>query len=183
MSPSEYTALFDSTMDHLKEELTGLRTNRATPALIENIKVSAYDGAAPMPLSQVASITVPEARQLVVEPWDKSIINSIEKALKESDLGLSAANDGMLIRLTMPLMTDEVKAQVIKVLNGKLEDARIALRQHRDKAKEEITKREKAGDISEDEKFNAIEALDKKIKEYNDTVKEMGDAKTNEIKG
>lgn len=183
MDSSEYTSLFNSAIEHLQQELIRLRTNRATPALIENIQVAAYEGAAPMALSQVASISVPEARQLMVEPWDKSIIAAAEKALQDSELGLAVASDGNVIRLTMPLMTDEIKQQVLKMLNAKLEDARVVLRKHRDKAKDEISKQEKAGDISEDEKFGAIETLDKSIKEYNDKVQELGDAKIAEIKG
>lgn len=181
MNINEYTPKFDSVIDHLQAELTSLRTNRATPALIENIPVSAYEGADALPLQQVASISVPEARQLLVEPWDKSTLTAIEKALESSDLGLSVANEGTSLRLTMPLMTDEVKQQIVKLLNTKLEDARVALRGHRDKIKEEIIKLEKEKSISEDERYGAVEDLDKEIKKYNDTVKEMGEKKEVEI--
>lgn len=172
---------FDKVIDHLKIELSSIRTGRATPALIENVKVVAYDGGEAMPLVQLASISVPEARQLVIEPWDKSVIKGIEKAINSSDLGLSVANEGSILRLTVPLMTDEMRQKIRKVLNEKLEQGRIGIRAQRDKIKDEINKAEKAKEISEDEKYGLIEDLDEMVKEFNQTVKDMGDQKEAEI--
>jgi ribosome recycling factor len=177
MSNDEYKSKFDKVLDHLKTELGSIRTGRATPALIENLKVGAYEGTEPMSLVQLASISVPEARQLLVEPWDKSVLKAIEKTIQESDLGLGIANDGVNLRLTMPLMTE----QILKVLNTKLEDARISLRNQRDKIKDDITSQEKNKEIGEDEKYNMIETLDKSVKEYNEKIKEMGENKEKEI--
>ncbi len=171
----------DKVLDHLKVELSSIRTGRATPALIENLKVTAYEGSEPLPLVQLASITVPENRQLMVEPWDKSTLAAIEKAITASDLGLAVANEGAHLRLTMPLMTEEVRQQIIKLLNEKLEDCRINLRQQRDKIKEEIIKQEKANQLSEDDRYRLIEDLDKQIKDYNNKIKELGDKKQAEI--
>ncbi len=181
MNINDYRPKFDNVIEHLSGELAGLRTNRATPALIENISVVAYEESDALPLQQLASISVPEARQLLVEPWDKSTLKPIEKALDASDLGLSIANEGSCLRITMPLMTDEIKQKIIRVLHSKLEDARISLRNQREKIKDDIIKQEKDKNISEDERFNLIEDLDSMIREYNDKVKEMGDKKESEI--
>ncbi len=181
MNISEYKPRFESVVEHLTKELASLRTNRATPALIENIPVVAYEGSDPLPLQQLGSISVPEARQLLVEPWDGATLKPIEKALESSDLGLSVANEGNVLRLTMPLMTDEVKQKIIKVLHAKLEDARIALRSQREKIKDEIIKMEKDKEISEDEKFRLMGELDDMIREFNDRVEDIGNKKEKEI--
>jgi len=178
---NDFNDKFDKVLDHLKVELGSIRTGRATPALIENLKADAYEGGEPMSLMQLASISVPEARQLLVEPWDKSVLKAIEKAIQESDLGLGIVNDGSSLRLTMPLMTDEVRQQILKVLSTKLEEARVSLRNQRDKMKDEINSQEKNKEIGEDEKYNLIENLDKSVKEYNDKIKEMGESKEKEI--
>ena len=172
---------FSKVVDHLRVEIGPIRTGRATPALIENIKVSAYDGAEELPLIQLASITVPETRQLMIEPWDKSTLANIEKAMQGSDLGFAVSNEGSHIRLTMPLMTDEVRQKIVKLLNEKLEEARIALRQQRDKLKEEVIKQEKNNEISEDERYGLVEDLDKQIKEYTNKINEIGEKKEAEI--
>lgn len=181
MDLTSYKPQFEKAIEHLQNELTSLRTNRATPSLIENIPVVAYDGSAPMSLVQLGSISVPEARQLLVEPWDQSTVHAIEKALTASDLGLSITNEGSVLRLVMPLMTDEVKKQIIKVLGTKIEETRVAVRQIRDKAKEDINQEEKNKLIGEDEKYKLIEKLDDLVKEYNDKIKEMSDKKEKEI--
>ena len=181
MNINEHKDKFEGVIEHLNNDLTSLRTNRATPALIENIPVVAYEGSEALPLQQLGSISVPEARQILVEPWDKATLKSMEKALESSDLGLSIANEGTSLRLVMPLMTDEIKQKIVKVLHSKLEEARIALRGQREKVRDEIVKQEKDKTISEDERFGLMEDLDKMIREHNDQVKEMGDKKETEI--
>lgn len=181
MDLEEHKQKFDKVIDHLKIELSSIRTGRATPALIENIKVAAYEGGEAMSVVQLASISVPEARQLLVEPWDKSIIKNIEKAINESDLGLSVTNEGSSLRLTVPLMTDEMRQKITKLLNEKLETARISTRGVRDKVKEDINKQEKDKEISEDEKYKLIDKLDELVKKYNDQIKEQGENKEAEI--
>lgn len=181
MNIDEHKEKFDKVIDHLKTDMSSIRTGRATPALVENIKVVAYEGGETMPVEQLASISVPEARQLLIEPWDKSIIKAIEKAINESDMGLSVANEGGSLRLTIPLMTDEMRQKIMKLLNEKLEVARISMRGVRDKVKDEINKQEKDKEISEDEKYNLIDDLDELVKKYNNNVKELGEKKETEI--
>ena len=170
---------FDKALEHLKHDLTSLRTGRATPALVEDVMVEAYG--AKQPIKAVASISVLDAKTLAVDPWDKSLMQAVDTALRQSSLGISPVNDGKLIRLPMPSLTQERRQELIKVLHQKLEQARIALRQIREDIKRMIERAEKNDEIGEDEKFKQTEALDKLVKEYNDKVKTMGEGKEKEI--
>lgn len=170
---------FEKTVEHLKGELAALRTGRATPALIEHIMVDAYGS--PMPMKGVASITVPDARTLAVEPWDKGVLTAIEKAIREAGLGLNPVSDGKVLRLPMPALNEQSRKDMIKVMGGKLEDARIVLRRKREEVKETIMSAEKNKQITEDERFRAIEKLDSMVKEYNERIKKMGEDKEKEI--
>ncbi len=179
MNINDKKVLFEKAVEYAGQELAALRTNRVTPALIENIKVEVYG--AKMPLTQVASINSPEARQLLVEPWDKNIIKSVEKAIETASIGLSISNEGNFLRLFMPSMTEETRKQVIKLLREKMEKARVSLRGLRDEIKEEIVQAEKNKEISEDERFKLLEDLDKMAREYTDKVGELGEKKEKEI--
>ena len=117
---------FQKVIDHTSEDLASIRTNRATPALVENIKVEVYGS--PMPLVQVASITVPEPKQLLIEPWDKNIMKDAEKAIETASLGLSVKNEGNCLRLSIPPITEESRKQIVKVLHEKIENGKIAFR-------------------------------------------------------
>jgi ribosome recycling factor len=175
----EHLSEFDKSIDHLREEISTLKTGRANPAILDGITVLAYE--VPTPLSQVASINVPEARSIVIQPWDKGLMKDLEKALRDSDLDLGIANEGERIRLTLPLMTEESRKEIVKTLHTKIEDARIAVRNVRDKIKEAVLEAEKNKEFGEDEKFGLIEELDKKNGEYNDTIGKIGDDKEAEI--
>ena len=170
---------FIHTLDHLKHELVGLRTGRATPALVDGISVEAYG--ARQPLKALASISVTDAKTLTIEPWDKSIIQNVDAALRNSDLGINPVNDGKIIRLPLPDLTRERRQELIKVLHRKLEDARIAMRQIREDMRKEIEQAEKNKDIGEDEKFSLQEELEKMVKEYNEKIKVIGEEKEKEI--
>jgi len=170
---------FEKTIARLQEDLNSVRTNRAAPSLIENIKAEVYG--AKMPLSQLASITCPEPKQLVVEPWDKNILKDVEKAIETMSLGLSIKNEGNLLRLMVSPMTEETRKLIIKNLHEKIETGRMALRGLRDKIKEEIIKQERNKEISEDEKYNLIKELDEMTKEYTEKISEMGKKKEEEI--
>ena len=171
---------FEKTIDHLKGELTSIQTGRATPVMIENITVEAYG--VQNKIEQLASLSTPEANQLLVEPWDKTIIKDLEKALREGSQNMGIVNEGSQIRITVPQMTEETRNEIIKVLGTKLEDTRIAVRTVRDKIKEEIITMEKAKQITEDDKFKSLEDLDKLTKEYNDKIKDIGESKEAELK-
>lgn len=170
---------FEKVINHVHEDLASIRTNRATPALVENIKVDVYGSK--MPLSQVASITVPEPKQLLVEPWDKNIMKDAEKAIETASLGLSVKNEGSCLRLSIPAMTEESRKQIVKVLHEKIENGKIGLRNVRDKIKEEIVTAERNKEIGEDEKYSLIEELDKMTHEFTDQMTEVGKKKETEI--
>lgn len=175
----QYEADFQAALGHLKEDLKTLRTGRATPALIENIQVEAYG--ARTPLVGLASITVPDARSLVIDPWDKGLIKEIEKAILEAKIGLTPSVQGKFIRISMPPMTEESRKELIKIMNDKLEQARIAVRGVRETAKADIVQAEKDKAIAEDDKYRALEQLDKQTAGWNEKIKNIGVEKEKEI--
>jgi len=170
---------FNKAIEHFKTDIASLKTGRANPAILDNVLVEAYG--AKTPLNQMASVSVPEARSILVQPWDKSVLKEVEKALRESDLNLSLVNEGDKIRITIPQMTEESRKEIVKTLHAKAEEARIALRNIRDEVKDEILQAEKNKEFGEDEKFNLMETLDKEISKYNDQVKNLTEDKEKEI--
>src|SRR3989304_3953474 len=144
----QHQPAFAKVIDHLRDDLKSLRTGRAHPAMIDGVLVEAYDSKTP--LQQLASITLEESRSLIVQPWDKSIVKNIEKSITQANLGLSVTAEGGEIRVTVPLMTEEKREEMLKILRQKLENAKISLRAVRDRVKEGIIKGEKDGDITED---------------------------------
>lgn len=146
-------------VEGLKEELASIRTGHATPALVEHIKVE-YAGV-PTPLNQIAGISAPGARLLVIQPWDKSCMHNIEKAILKSDLGINPSNDGNVIRLSIPPLTEERRQELTKIVRRRVEDRRIAIRNLRREAMDELKKLEKEKDISQDEHKRALDQLQK----------------------
>lgn len=140
-----------------KDDLTSVRTGRATPSMFTRIVVEYYG--APTPLNQLASITIPEARMAVVKPYDQSQLVSIEKAIRESDLGVNPGNDGQIIRVAIPQLTEERRREMVKIAKSKGEDARVSIRSVRRKAKETLDKIQKDGDAGEDEVGRAEKEL------------------------
>ncbi len=137
----------------LKGEYSGIRTGRANPALLEGIRVMSYGS--PVPLNQVAGVSVPEARLLVIQPWDKNLVPEIEKAIQKSDLGLNPINDGKVIRLPIPALTEDRRHELVKLVKKMSEDGKVAIRNIRREANDEIKKLEKDKKISEDESKKA----------------------------
>lgn len=176
---NEKKPAFETVIDHLHKELAGLRTGRATPALVEDIAVSAYD--ALMEIKGLASIQTQDARTLVIDPWDKSLLKNIEKGIRDAGVGLSPVVDGTVIRIVMPSMTEENRRAMVKKMKEHLEDARIALRQVREDARDAATKMEKEKHISEDEKYKLLDEIDKMTKEFQARIEEMGKQKETEI--
>lgn len=165
--------------EHFKEELSHLRTGRANPAILDNVVVEAYG--ANMPLKGVASITIADPRTITVEPWDKNLLKEVEKAIASANLGLNPINDGKLIRLVMPPMTEEFRRELAKIIGQKLEQARVVLRQLRDRIRDEIFAAEENKEMGEDQRFQLQEKLEKLMKEYNDKLKLMAEEKEKEI--
>ena len=143
----------------LRQELSTIRTGHASPALVEHLKVD-YAGT-PTPLNQIAGISAPEAKLLVIQPWDPGAMHAIEQAILKSDLGLNPANDGRLIRLIIPALSEERRQDLTKIVHKRLEERRVAIRNLRRDALEEIKKAEKAKVMSQDESRRAQETLQK----------------------
>jgi len=173
------TPEFEKTIAFLEEELHGLRTGRAQSGLVERIPVEAYGNA--MELRGVASITIPDAKTIQIEPWDKSLTREIEKALIAADLGMTPTTAGTVIRLTVPVMTEESRKRFVKTVHEKAEEGRIAVRNIRERIRESIAEAEKAKTVSEDEKFRLNEELEKRVKQWNDRIAELANEKEEEI--
>ena len=170
---------FVQVIDFLKSDISQLRTGRASTAMVEDISVEAYGSR--QPLKAVGSITVLDAKTLNIEPWDKSLLGAVEKGIRDSGLGINPVNDGRLIRLALPELTTERRAELTKVLHQKLENARISIRKVREEVREMIASEEKDKTISEDDKYRLQEDLEKLVKEYNEEIKKIGEGKEKEI--
>ena len=149
---------------HLQQEFTAIRTGRATPALVEHLKVDYYG--TEVPLQQIAGFNVPEPRLLVITPYDKNALKGIEKAIQHSDLGVNPSNDGTVIRLAFPALTEERRKDFVKVAKHKAEEARVAVRNVRRAARHDLDALEKDGDISSDELERAEKDLDKLTQDH-----------------
>ena len=157
----------DDALTALKRSFGGLRTGRASTHLLDAIQVSAYGGLSP--LNQLATVSTPEPRLIVIQPWDKSVMAAIEKAILASDLGLTPSNDGHVIRLPIPQLTEERRREIVKLAHKEAEQARVEIRRHRREANDAYKKQEKAKEIAEDQLHTLTEAIQKltdaKIKE------------------
>lgn len=170
---------FDAVVGAAKVELGSVRTGRANPLLVEQVIIEAYGTRTP--LRQVASITVPEASCLMIEPWDKSILKDVERGLVEARLGLTPSVAGQSIRLAVPPLTAETRAELARQVNAKIEQLKTRLRGIRDKVREEITHAEKAKSMTQDDRYEAFAQLDELSKEYSEKLKAMGEKKVQEI--
>lgn len=146
-------------IDHLRHELSTIRTGRANPNLIEHVNVDYYG--TPTPLNQLAQISVPEARMLLVQPYDRSQIASMERAVRDAGLGLNPANDGQVIRVPIPVLTEERRKEFVKMVRQRAEDGRVAVRNIRRDELQRIHQQEKAGDLPEDEARRTGDRLQK----------------------
>ena len=170
---------FHKVIDHLEKELKSIRSGRANSAIVEDIRVEAYGQS--MEMKGVASISVPDAKTIQIEPWDKTIVKDIEKALVAANLGMAPNVAGTVIRLNMPQMTEETRKDAVKVISQKGEHARVGIRSVRETLRSAIEKDEKEKKISEDEKFRLQEQLDKVVKEQNDRIEAMVKEKEQEM--
>ncbi len=166
-------------VEALKREVATIRTGRATPALIDYIKVD-YAGV-PIPLNQIAGISAPEARLLVIQPWDRGSIKSIEKAILQSDLGLNPASNGSVIRLNIPPLTEERRQELTRVVRRKVEERRIVLRSLRHEAMDDLKRLEKNKDISQDEHKRALDQLQKLTDSFIANAEQIGRDKEAEL--
>jgi ribosome recycling factor len=163
----------------LKEDLAGIRTGRATPAVLNRITVEYYGTS--VPLNQLAGITVPEPRLLQVQPFDRNAIGTIEKAIQSSDLGITPSNDGNVIRLAFPPLTEERRKELVKQVHHRAEEGRVAVRNVRRHAKEEMEKLEREGGISEDDLARAEKELQKLTDRFVAEIDEIQGHKEQEL--
>ena len=154
-----------------KEDLTSVRTGRAHPSMFSRIVVEYYG--APTPLNQLASVNVPEARMALIKPYDQTQLNAIEKAIRESDLGVNPSNDGQIIRIVIPQLTEERRKEMVKVAKSKGEDAKVSIRSVRRKAKEELDRIQKDGEAGEDDVTRAEKELQNLTDNYVGQVEEL----------
>ncbi len=152
------------TLAAAKAEFASLRAGRATPALLDKVMVEYYGST--VPVNQVANVSVPEPRMIVIQPWEKPMLREIEKAITKSDLGLSPNNDGTIIRLNIPQLTEERRVQLVKTLNKRAEESKVSVRNIRRDANEAIKKEEKAKTVTEDEAKKAQENVQKIVDKY-----------------
>ena len=169
----------DKAIDALKRELNSVRTGRATPSLIENLSVEYYG--TPTPLSQLATITAPEARSLTVQPWDKQALREIEKSIQKSELGLNPSNDGSIIRIPIPPLSQERRREMVKVLKQKAENGKLAVRNIRRDAIEQLRSMEKSKDLSQDENRRAQDTLQKYTDQHIANIDQISSSKESEI--
>ena len=158
----------DRAVDHVQNQFLTVRTGRATPAIVERVMVNYYGS--DVPLQQLAGFQVPEARMLVVKPHDKGAIGAIEKAIQEADLGLNPSNDGVVIRLAFPALTEERRKEYVKVVKNMSEDGRVAVRNVRRDSRKALETAEKDGDISKDDLDRAEKELDKITHDHVDAI-------------
>jgi len=175
----DHKARFEKIVGSLQEELATLRIGRANPAMVENILIEVYG--AKTEIKQLASISVPEARTILIQPWDKTIIKDLEKGIIAANIGISPVNEGSQIRLTIAPLTEESRKELTRSVGEKMEKARIMIRQFRDKIKDDITKKEKSSELTEDDKYDLQKELDEVVKDYNEQIKNIGEQKEKEI--
>jgi len=169
----------EKAVQNLSKELASVRAGRANPALLDKVQVDYYG--VQTPLNQLANISAPEPRLLVIQPWDKSALENIEKAILKSDLGLTPNNDGNIIRIAIPQLTEERRKELVKIVKKMAEDCRVAIRNIRREANEEIKNKEKSGEISQDESRRLQDNVQELTDKYIEKVKEILAVKEEEI--
>lgn len=169
----------EKSLEHLGRDLSSLRAGRANPAMLDRILVDYYGSSTP--INQLANITVPEARLLVIQPWDKSIIADIEKAIMKSDLGINPSNDGNVIRIAIPQLTEERRKELVKVVKKRAEEAKVAIRNIRREANDMLKSSEKEKLISEDENKKGMDESQKLTDKFTKEVDKILQAKEKDI--
>lgn len=171
----DFKPQFEKIVERLIEELSTLRTGRASPALVDHVQVEAYGTM--QPVKALASMSTPDAKTLNIEPWDQSVVKAIEDAIRKSEIGVNPVVDGKIIRLIMPMMTEESRQKMVKVVHEKLEEARVAVRKVREDAKKKVS----AMDGGEDVVRKEQEKLDKTVKDYIAKIDAAGEKKEAEV--
>lgn len=179
MTTAELKSKLENSIEYLQGELAKVRTGRASPALLEEIKVNAYDTM--MAVRELGSIAVPDAQSLVISPWDSGLSDEIAKAIRESDLNLNPFVDGDLIRVPIPDLTEERRKEMTKLVTSKVEEIKNSIRNIRQEAMKDIDNQFEEKEISEDEKFETKEEVGKIVKEHNDKAEKLGEEKKKDL--
>jgi ribosome recycling factor len=169
----------EKAVEALRREFGSVRTGKASPGLLDTVRVDAYGSK--MPMNQVASVSAPEPRLLVVQPWDKGLLGEVEKAIRNSDLGLNPSNDGNLIRVPVPPLTEERRKEMVRVLHKLAEEARVAIRHARQEANKVIRQQQQDHDLSEDEAHRQMQEVQKLTDEFVARVDETLKHKEHEV--
>ena len=169
----------EEALDAMRREFATVRTGKATPALLDTVRVDAYGGK--MPLNQVATVSTPEPSLLVVQPFDKSLLADVERAIMTADLGLNPANDGNVIRVPIPPLNEERRKEYVKLLHKMAEEGRISLRHARRSVRDELHKKVKEHEIGEDDGRRREDALEKLTQEYTDKIDDLLKHKEDEV--
>jgi ribosome recycling factor len=176
---ADVRAHMDRAVESVRREFAGVRSGKATPALLDTVRVDAYG--TKMSLSQVATVTAPEPRLLVVQPWDKSLMGSVEKAIRTAELGLNPASDGHVIRVPIPPLTEERRKELVRLLHKLAEEGRVAIRHARHEANKQIRGREQSHEIGEDDARRHVDEVQKLTDEYIARIDQLLKAKEQEV--
>jgi ribosome recycling factor len=169
----------EKAVDAMRREFAGVRTGKASPALLDTVRVDAYGSK--MPVNQVATVSVPEPRMMVVQPWDKSLLAAVEKAIRSAELGLNPASDGNVIRVPIPALNEERRREMVRLLHKIAEEGRVAVRHARHEANKQIKANEQSHEISEDEARRELEAVQKLTDEFIGKIDHLLEAKEAEV--
>jgi ribosome recycling factor len=169
----------DNAVDAVRREFGSVRTGKASPGLLDNVRVDAYGSK--MPLNQVATVSSPEPRSLLVQPWDKGLLGAVEKAIRSAELGLNPANDGSVIRVPIPALNEERRREMVRMLHRLAEDGRIAVRHARQEANKQIKQRQNEGDISEDDARRELDDVQKATDEHIARIDQLLKSKEEEV--
>ncbi len=173
------TKRMEDTLDAVRREFGTVRTGKATPALLDTVRVEAYGSS--MPLNQVATISIPEGSLIVVQPFDKSLAPEIEKGIMQADLGLNPANDGNVIRVPVPSLNEERRREMVRLLSKMAEEGRVSIRHARREANDEIKAKTKEGDLSDDEGRRQLDEVQRLTDRYIEKIDQLMEAKEEEI--
>jgi ribosome recycling factor len=178
-SISEARTHMEKAVEAMRREFTGVRTGKATPALLEVVRVDAYGSK--MPINQVATVSAPEPRLLLIQPWDKSLMHAIEKAIQLAELGLNPANDGNVIRVPIPALTEERRREMVRMLHKLAEEGRVAIRHARQEANKELKRKQQSHEIPEDDAHRQMEEVQKMTDNFIHRIEELLKSKEQEV--
>jgi len=179
LSVNEARTHMEKAVEAMRREFSGVRTSKATPALLDTVRVDAYGSK--MPISQVATVSAPEPRMLLVQPWDKSLMQAIEKAIQSAELGLNPANDGNVIRVPIPQLTEERRKDMVKLLHKLAEEGRVAIRHARQEANKDLKKKQSTHEVSEDDAHRQMDLVQKLTDEYIGKIDQLLKSKEHEV--